>query len=301
MKGIVLAAGKGTRLYPITLPVCKPLLPVYDKPLIYYSVSTLMRAGIREILIIVPAGEIGSFQNLFGDGSSLGVSIQYAEQHEARGIADAFIIGADFIGDDQVCLALGDNIFFGPSFRQKLRAAVRLQEGDASDVNEPGGGATIFGYYVNDPRPFGVVEFDSDGKAISIEEKPQHPKSNYIVPGLYFYDNDVVKIAREIKPSARGELEITDVNNVYLSRNNLHVISLDEQYTWFDAGTADSLYEASGAIKAAQRSGKMIACLEETAVHNHWITIDELHEKAESMKNTKYGEYLFGIYEELTV
>ena len=214
MKGIVLAAGKGTRLYPITLPVCKPLLPVYDKPLIYYSVSTLMRAGIREILIIVPAGEQSAFENLFGDGSSLGVSIQYAEQKEALGIADAFRIGADFIGKDQVCLALGDNIFFGPAFRQKLRSAIRLLEGDPSDVNEPGGGAAIFGYYVNDPRPFGVVEFDSDGKAISIEEKPQHPKSNYIVPGLYFYDNDVVRIANEIKPSARGELEITDVNNV---------------------------------------------------------------------------------------
>ena len=300
MKGIVLAAGKGTRLYPITLPVCKPLLPVYDKPLIYYSVSTRMRAGIREILIIVPAGEQSAFENLFGDGSSLGVSIQYAEQKEALGIADAFRIGADFIGKDQVCLALGDNIFFGPAFRQKLRSAIRLLEGDPSDVNEPGGGAAIFGYYVNDPRPFGVVEFDSDGKAISIEEKPQHPKSNYIVPGLYFYDNDVVRIANEIKPSARGELEITDVNNVYLKAGTLNVISLDEQYSWFDAGTADSLYEAGGAIKAAQRSGKMIACLEETAVHNHWITIDELKAKAESMAKTKYGEYLFSIYDELT-
>ena len=300
MKGIVLAAGKGTRLYPITLPVCKPLLPVYDKPLIYYSVSTLMRAGIREILIITPPDETDAFKNLFGDGSSLGISVEYAEQKEARGIADAFIIGADFIGDDQVCLALGDNIFFGPSFRQKLRAAVRMQEGDTSDVYEPGGGATIFGYYVNDPRPFGVVEFDTDGNAISIEEKPQHPKSNYIVPGLYFYDNNVVQIAKEIEPSARGELEITDVNNVYLFAGNLHVISLDEQYSWFDAGTADSLYEASGAIKAAQRSGKMIACLEETAVHNHWITIDELKARAEKMKNTKYGEYLYSIYDELT-
>ena len=300
MKGIVLAAGKGTRLYPITLPVCKPLLPVYDKPLIYYSVSTLMRAGIREILIIVPAGEQSAFENLFGDGSSLGINVKYAEQKEALGIADAFRIGADFIGKDQVCLALGDNIFFGPAFRQKLRSAIRLLEGDPSDVNEPGGGAAIFGYYVNDPRPFGVVEFDSDGKAISIEEKPQHPKSNYIVPGLYFYDNDVVRIANEIKPSARGELEITDVNNVYLKAGTLNVISLDEQYSWFDAGTADSLYEAGGAIKAAQRSGKMIACLEETAVHNHWITIDELKAKAESMAKTKYGEYLFSIYDELT-
>ena len=300
MKGIVLAAGKGTRLYPITLPVCKPLLPVYDKPLIYYSVSTLMRAGIREILIIVPPGETGSFQNLFGDGSSLGIHIEYKEQSEARGIADAFILGADFIGDDEVCLALGDNIFFGPAFRQKLRAAVRILEGDPSDLEQPGGGATIFGYYVNDPRPFGVVEFDYDGNAISIEEKPQHPKSHFIVPGLYFYDNDVVKIAKELEPSARGELEITDLNNVYLKRGDLHVISLDEQYSWFDAGTADSLYEASGAIKAAQRSGKMIACLEETAVHNHWITPDELAARAETMKQTKYGEYLFSIYDELT-
>ena len=279
MKGIILAAGKGTRLYPITLPVCKPLLPVYDKPLIYYSMATLMQAGIRQILIIVPPGEIDAFRHLLGDGSSLGVQIEFQEQKVQRGIADAFLIGKEFIGEDSVCLALGDNIFYGPSFRQKLRSAVKkLDEG-----------SIIFGYYVNDPRPFGVVEFDQEGKAISIEEKPSQPKSNYIVPGLYFYDNEVVEMAKDIKPSARGELEITSVNNIYLERGQLHVITLGEEYSWFDAGTADSLYHAAGQIKAAQRSGKMIACLEEIAVQNHWITLDQLRVTAEGMKQTQYG------------
>lgn len=285
MKGIILAAGKGTRLYPITLPVCKPLLPVYDKPLIYYSMATLMQAGIRQILIIVPPGETDAFMHLFGDGSKLGVHIEYKEQMVQRGIADAFLIGADFIGDEPVCLALGDNIFFGPAFRQKLRMAVRNLEK----------GAVIYGYYVNDPRPFGVVEFDEEGKAISIEEKPKQPKSNYIVPGLYFYDSQVVEIAKGIEPSARGELEITSVNNDYLLRGDLHVITLGEEYSWFDAGTADSLYNAAGKIKDAQRSGKMIACLEEIAVQNHWITLDQLKETAEQMKQTKYGQYLLSV------
>lgn len=289
MKGIVLAAGKGTRLYPITLPVCKPLLPVYDKPLIYYSLSTLMQAGIREILIIVPPGEVETFQNLLKDGSQLGVHIEYKEQMVQRGIADAFIVGEEFIGQDSVCLALGDNIFYGPGFRQKLRRVVR----------ELDRGAVIFGYYVQDPRPFGVVEFDDRGKALSIEEKPAQPKSNYIVPGLYFYDNDVVEIARTIEPSARGELEITAVNNVYLEKGQMQVVPLGKKHSWFDAGTADSLYHAAGEIKSAQRSGVMIGCLEEIAVRNHWITVDQLREIALSMEQTQYGKYLLGVVDDL--
>ena len=217
------------------------------------------------------------------------IHIQYKEQPVQRGIADAFIIGEEFIGDDTVCLALGDNIFYGPAFRQKLRSAVKgLEEG-----------AIIFGYYVADPRPFGVVEFDSNGLAISIEEKPANPKSNYIVPGLYFYDNRVIDIAKNVKPSARGELEITSVNNAYLASNKLHVITLEKEYSWFDAGTADSLYNAAGEIRSAQRSGKMIGCLEEIAVHNKWITIDDLEAAANSMKQTQYGKYLFGVLSEL--
>ena len=223
MKGIILAAGKGTRLYPITLPVCKPLLPVYDKPMIYYPLSVLMTAGIRDILIIVPPDDQEPFENLLGDGSQLGIRIQYLQQKVQRGIADAFLIGADFIGDDSVCLALGDNIFYGPGFRRKLRSAVKQS-----------GGATIFGYYVQDPRAFGVVEIDGKGRAISIEEKPTHPKSNYIVPGLYVYDNQVVEIAKTVEPSARGELEITAVNNTYLERKQLQVTTLGREYTWFD-------------------------------------------------------------------
>ena len=289
MKGIILAAGKGTRLYPITMPVCKPLLPVYDKPLIYYSIATMMQAGIRDILVIVPPGEIDTFENLLQDGSFFGTNIHYMEQEKPRGIADAFIIGKDFVGSDSVCLALGDNIFFGTGFRQKLRIAVK-------NLTK---GATIFGYYVNDPRQFGVVEFDEEGKAVSIEEKPSHPKSNFIVPGLYFYDNKVIDIAMNLEPSARGELEITTVNNVYLEKQELHVIPLTEEYSWFDAGNADSLYDAAGAIKAAQRSGKMIACLEEIAVQNHWITIDQLHARAEKMAKTRYGQYLASLYEDL--
>ena len=289
MKGIILAAGKGTRLHPITLPVCKPLLPVYDKPLIYYSVATLMLAGIRDILIIIPPDEGKAFENLLGDGSKYGVSIQYKEQKVQRGIADAFIIGEEFIGGDSVCLALGDNIFYGPAFRGKLREAVKgLTEG-----------ATIFGYYVADPRPFGVVEFDDSGMAISIEEKPANPKSNYIVPGLYFYDNRVISIAKNVQPSARGELEITSVNNEYLASEQLHVITLGKEYSWFDAGTADSLYNAAGEIRSAQRSGKMIGCLEEIAVHNRWITVDQLEEAANKLKQTQYGKYLMGVLNDL--
>jgi glucose-1-phosphate thymidylyltransferase len=284
MKGIILAAGKGTRLYPITLPVCKPLLPVHDKPMIYYSLSVLMTAGIRDILVIVPPDDMQPFVDLLGDGSQLGIRITYIEQKVQRGIADAFLIGKDFIGDDSVCLALGDNIFYGPAFRRKLRDAMKNTEG-----------ATIFGYYVADPRPFGVVEIDGCGKAISIEEKPTHPKSNYIVPGLYFYDNKVLDIAQNLKPSARGELEITAVNNAYLSYGMLNVVTLGDEYTWFDAGNADSLYQAAGAIRAAQRSGKMIGCLEETALRNGWITVDQLLETARTMEKTNYGQYLIAI------
>ncbi len=289
MKGIILAAGKGTRLYPITLPVAKPLLPVYDKPLIYYSLATLMQAGIRDILIIVPPGEIGMFENLFGTGADLGIKIEYIEQFVPKGIADAFILGADFIGDDSVCLALGDNIFFGPGFRQKLRT---IAKGLIS-------GAMIFGYYVSDPRSFGVVEFDKEGKAISIEEKPQNPRSNYIVPGLYFYDNQVVDIAAGIQPSARGELEITAVNNAYLEKGELLVTTLGQQYSWFDVGTADRLYNAASEIRAVQRSGKLIACLEEIAIRSHWISLDQLRETANKMKQTPYGQYLRGIVYDL--
>ena len=288
MKGIILAAGRGTRLYPVTLPVCKPLVPVYDKPLIYYPLSVLMKAGIDDILIITPPGDTGPFVNLLGDGSNFGIKISYKEQMVQRGIADAFIIGADFIGNDSVALALGDNIFYGPYFRKKLKAA----------VEKTNDGAAIFGFYVADPRPFGVVEFDVDGKAVSIEEKPKHPKSNYIVPGLYFYNNDVVEIASKIEPSQRGELEITSVNNEYLKRGTLNVIPLEEQYTWFDAGNADSLYEAAGAIKGAQRSGKMIGCPEEIAYQKHWINKEELLSVARKMNSSKYGIYLESLIDE---
>lgn len=284
MKGIILAAGKGTRLYPITRPVCKPLLPVYDKPMIYYPLTVLMTAGIRDILVIVPPDDMAPFVNLLGDGSQLGIHIEYLEQKVQLGIADAFRIGKRFIGDDSVCLALGDNIFYGPAFRQKLRMAMENPEG-----------ATIFGYYVSDPRAFGVVEFNSEGKAISIEEKPTHPRSNYIVPGLYFYDNRVVEIAEKIQPSARGELEITAVNNEYLKHEMLHVVTLGDEYTWFDTGNADSLYEAAGSIRAAQRSGKMIGCLEETALRNGWITASQMLSIAEDMEKTRYGQYLMAI------
>ncbi len=290
MKGIILAAGKGTRLYPITLPVCKPLLPVYDKPMLYYPLSVLMDAGIRDILVIVPPDEMQPFVDLLGDGSHLGVRIQYKEQKIQRGIADAFLIGADFIGDDSVCLALGDNIFYGPNFRRKLKTAAKLENGS---------GASIFGYYVPDPRSFGVVEIGPGGKAVSIEEKPANPKSNYIVPGLYFYDNQVVEFAKHIKPSARGELEITSINNIYMNNGMLNVIPLGNEYSWFDAGDADRLYEAAGAIKQAQRSGKMIGCIEEVALGNRWITIDQLLHNAQEMQKTSYGQYLYGVASDL--
>ncbi|MCR4689329.1 MAG: glucose-1-phosphate thymidylyltransferase RfbA [Saccharofermentans sp.] len=289
MKGIILAAGKGTRLYPVTIPVCKPLVPVYDKPLIYYPLTVLMDAGVDDILVITPPDDTRPFINTLGDGSRFGIKISYLEQKVQRGIADAFIIGADFIGDDPVALALGDNIFYGPAFRKKLRLARK----------KAAEGAAIFGYYVPDPRAFGVVEFDSNNKAISIEEKPKHPKSNYIVPGLYFYDNEVVEIAKTIKPSARGELEITSVNNEYLKMNKLNVIALEDSFSWFDAGNADSLYKAAGEVRAAQRSGKMIGCPEEAAFRNRWINRDQLGALASDMKSSAYGGYLEAIYEDI--
>ena len=262
MKGIVLAAGKGTRLYPMTKPVCKPLLPVYDKPLIYYPIAILMQAGISDILVIVPPGETDTFAALLGDGSQYGIRISYAEQMVPRGIADALLIGQDFVGGDRVCLVLGDNIFYAPTLGATLKRAAALERG-----------ATVFGYWVEDPRPFGVVEFGRDGRAISIEEKPRYPKSNYIVPGLYFYDHQVMEIARGLKPSARGELEITDVNQEYLRRGELRVIPLEKNFTWLDAGTADSLLEAGRTIKHIQdTTGRYVGCLEELGLYEGWVT-----------------------------
>ena len=285
MKGIVLAAGKGTRLYPMTRSVCKPLLPVYDKPLLYYPVSVLVQAGIREILIIIPPEEEGTFHSLMGDGSQWGMSISYAVQPVARGIADAMLVGADFIGTDDVCLVLGDNIFHQEQFPAVLKQA-----------REQKGGATVFGYYVEDPRPFGVVEFDENGVAVSIEEKPQNPRSNYIIPGLYFYDNQVVEIARNLKPSARGELEITDVNLAYLERGQLKVVTLDQDFVWLDAGTADSILEASETVRDIQRdTGRYVGCIEELAWQEGWITLEQLRRLGEELEKTLYGQYLLSL------
>lgn len=281
MKGIILAAGRGTRLYPMTKPVCKPLIPVYDKPLIYYPIATLMRAGIRDIMIIIPPDEEHSFSNLLGDGSSLGIHIEYAVQKVARGIADALVIGGDFIGDDNVCLVLGDNIFYYSGMEDLMQKATENKEG-----------ATVFGVYVDDPRPFGVVEFDENGNAISIEEKPKDPKSNYIIPGLYFYDNKVVDIAKNLKPSARGEYEITDVNLEYLHRGELKVVPFERGLTWMDAGTADNVLEAAVTVKALQKSGIYVGCLEEIAYQQGFITLEQVHAIGESLKMTNYGQYL---------
>ena len=282
MKGIVLAAGKGTRLYPMTKPVCKPLLPVYDKPLIYYPIAILMQAGISEILVIVPPNETATFTALLGDGSQYGLKISYAEQPAPRGIADALLIGQEFVGDDRVCLVLGDDIFYAPTLGATLKKAA------ASPA-----AATVFGYYVEDPRPFGVVEFDKNGKAISIEEKPRYPKSNYIVPGLYFYDQQVMEIARALKPSARGELEITDVNLEYLSRGQLQVIPLEKNFTWLDAGTADSLLAAAQTIKEIQdTTGRYVGCLEELGFYEGWISEEQVHAIGDELEMTLYGKYL---------
>ena len=282
MKGIVLAAGKGTRLYPMTKPVCKPLLPVYDKPLIYYPIAILMQAGISDILVIVPPGEIETFEALLGDGSQYGTRISFAEQPVARGIADALLIGQSFVGNDRVCLVLGDNIFYAPTLAATLKRAADNDRG-----------ATVFGYWVEDPRPFGVVEFDKDGRAISIEEKPRYPKSNYIVPGLYFYDHQVMEIARHLKPSARGELEITDVNLEYLHRGELQVIPLEKNFTWLDAGTADSLLEAGQTIRNIQdTTGRYVGCLEELGLYEGWITEEQVHTIGSELSMTLYGKYL---------
>ena len=282
MKGIILAAGKGTRLYPMTKPVCKPLLPVYDKPLIYYSIAVLMEADIRDIMIIIPPDEEQTFRKLLGDGSAFGVQITYAVQYVARGIADAFLVAEDFVQGDCACLILGDNIFYAKDLREKLMQAV-------SNPN----GATVFGYYVDDPRAFGVVEFDENGTAISLEEKPKHPKSNYIIPGLYFYDAEVLALAKTLQPSARGELEITDLNRLYLESGKLQVIPLESDFVWMDAGTADSLLESAQTIKQIQDdTGRYVACLEEIAYRHGYLSEAQVNQAGKILQSTLYGQYL---------
>ena len=282
MKGIVLAGGSGTRLHPTTKIISKQLLPVYDKPMIYYSLSVLMLSGIRDVLIISTPQDIDKYEMLLGDGSQLGMTISYKEQPSPDGLAQAFILGEEFIGDDDVALILGDNIFFGSAFSPLLQNAVNRKKG-----------ATVFGYHVKDPRSFGVVEFDENRKALSIEEKPSNPKSNFAVTGLYFYDNDVVEIAKNIKPSARGELEITCVNNAYLARGDLNVEVLGRGFAWLDTGTYDNLLEAGRFIQSIeQRQGFKIACLEEIAYLNKWIDAKQLLALAEPLKKTEYGQYL---------
>lgn len=285
MKGIILAGGSGTRLYPLTKAVSKQIMPVYDKPMIYYPLSILMLAGIREILIISTPRDLPVFEELFGDGSQLGLKMSYAVQETPRGLADAFIIGEEFIGKDSVALILGDNIFYGQSFSKLLRTVAEREKG-----------ATIFGYYVRDPREYGVVEFDENGMAISIEEKPQNPKSNYAVPGLYFYDNDVVEIAKNVKPSARGEIEITSVNNAYLERGDLHVETLGRGFAWLDTGNHDMLLDAANFVAAFQkRQGMYISCIEEIAFRRGFIDEKQLRILAEPLLKTDYGKYLVEI------
>ena len=291
MKGIILAGGSGTRLYPLTKVTSKQLLPIYDKPMIYYPMSVLMNAGIREILIISTPQDTPRFQELLGDGSQFGVSLSYAVQPSPDGLAQAFIIGADFIGDDSVAMVLGDNIFAGHGLKKRLRAAV--------ENAEKGKGATVFGYYVDDPERFGIVEFDENGRAISIEEKPENPKSNYCVTGLYFYDNRVVEYAKNLKPSARGELEITDLNRIYLENGDLNVELLGQGFTWLDTGTHESLVEATNFVKTVEtHQHRKIACLEEIAYLNGWIDKAQLMEIYEVLKKNQYGQYLKDVMDE---